>query len=41
MACTVQLVVKAKDNDQAIEQATNRLKNGDLAEYFDFPTAEE
>lgn len=31
-----ELVVKAKDKEQAIEEATNRIKEGDLVEYFDF-----
>jgi len=36
-----ELVVKAKDEEQAIEKAINRLKDGDLVEYFDFHTVEE
>jgi len=36
-----ELVVKAKDEEQAIEKAINRLKDGDLIEYFDFHTVEE
>jgi len=36
-----ELAVKAKDEDQAIEEAINRLKDGDLVEYFDFHTVEE
>ena len=36
-----ELVVKAKDEDQAVEEAINRIKDGDLVEYFDFHTVEE
>jgi len=36
-----ELVVKAKDKEHAIEEATNRIKDGDLVEYFDFHTVEE
>jgi len=36
-----ELVVKAKDEEQAIIEATNRIKDGDLVEYFDFHTVEE
>jgi len=36
-----ELVVKAKDKEKAIEEATNRIKEGDLVEYFDFHTVEE
>jgi len=37
----LELVVKAKDEEQAIIEATNRTKDGDLEEYFDFHTVEE
>ena len=36
-----ELVVKAKDEKQAAEEAINRLKDGDLVDYFDFHTVEE
>jgi len=36
-----ELVVKAKDEEQALIEATNRIKKGDLVEYFDFHVVEE
>jgi len=35
-----ELVVKAKNEHQAIEKALDQLKDGDLVEYFDFHAEE-
>jgi len=35
-----ELVVKAEDEQKAIEKALDRLKYGDLVEYFDFHAEE-
>jgi hypothetical protein len=36
-----ELVVKAKDEDEAVEEAINRIKDDDLVDYFDFHTVKE
>ena len=36
-----ELVVKAENEQQAIEEALDRLRDGDLVDYFDFHTVEE